>query len=196
MLKNTEKNSKIIKHKSSKRYILTTGVIASSLFMIFCQYHQQEKSSKNIESTQDDNHNRFSNIYQKIYETLELNQFDQQFLNIYQNGQITIKDEQYTLNQIYLKKCEDETVHFIVAGKNKIDLLTKEVINSPFTLTCSFKNTDIFYQMYLDGIIKNEQIEVNPQIYQLYANTWNGERHEQTPELKSEIETNKIYQGR
>ena len=90
--------------------------------------------------------------YPKIYDALEMECFDDRFIDIYENSKISINNKIYDIQQIYLKSMPNGEVHYIDANNTNIDLLTGLEIKEEKSIT-RLMDSSIFYEMYLKKLI-------------------------------------------
>lgn len=207
-MKNTDKNYKIINKKIGKRIAVTSEITLTGLLLVSfknnsVQFDRNNYSSDIVSSENDSNHStsinkedayhRYYKIYNEIIQNLNIHQFDDKFLDIYNNGIIVIDGREYPIEKLRLRHLESGITHFTFPGKNHVDVFTGEYFDGREDAVCPFRNSSIFYQMYQDGSIQSKQIIVNKDIFQTYAKDWDKTIHTETPKLKAEVEANKIY---
>ena len=109
-LKNTSSNLTIKSKKAGKRILITSGVFITSLFILFSSKEKEQsiENSKSVteESTIDSEFNKYSTIYLDILKNIDYKEFDPNFVNIYKNGVINYKDQEYSINELFLKQME------------------------------------------------------------------------------------------
>ena len=167
MIKNNANVKKIVSNNKKKRWAMIGSISFGSLFLVFSQ-------SVKAYTPQ---------TYSQIYESLNFDDFDEQFIDIYENSNITINNVEYSIQQIYLKTMDDDSVHYIKAGENNIDLLNGTIIKGERKNTTRFRDSTIFYQMYTDGLITTTDIEIDNETLQEYADAWDKKTHLEVPDL-------------
>lgn len=198
-LNNTKENVEIKKHTKAKRIAVTTGIIITSLFIIFSKKEKETPVEVNNISndkevtTIDDEFNRYTSIYLEELEKINDADFDSNFINIYENGIVTYNDKTYPLKDLFIKTMDDGTNYLTLAGE-KTDFLTGVSIADKTKIsTIKFKNSSCFLKMYEDGIITDTNINIDKDITNSYISSWDGKGHTATPDLKAKFEADKIY---
>lgn len=198
-IKNTEQSIKIKSKNYGKRITIMSGIIITTLFSNYTKNSKNEiiKENKRIESTMDSEYNKYTNIYQNVVLNLDDKYFDSKFLALYNNLNMTLQidEKKYSLDEVYLKELEDGSYHLIKAGENKIDLLSNENLDIG-TSKGKLKDASFFYQMYKDGILNFENINIDKVLFQQYIDSWDGKIHEEVPGLKAKMKTDEIYQNK
>ena len=169
----------LIKENKIKKIIISGTVI--SLFILTLD--------NNIIAKDDgqERYNYYSSSYIDAYSNIN-DEFDDNFIDIYNNGKYILNDKEYNIKEIYLVKMDDGTIHLIKAGENKIDLLTNNTfVGKKESIVC-FRDTSVFYELYLSGKI---QKEIN--LKNIIINDWDGLKHQQTKELKADDIATKKY---
>lgn len=199
-MKNTVNKSKII-NMNYKKIAIKSGIAISSLLLyispVKAKTIERTPKQNHIESQEEIDDPKFfwQTTYKNIYENLNIQDFDEEFLNVYNNIQYIIIDEkEYPINNIQVKQLENTNeVHFTYTGKNRIDLFTNESFTGKLKSNCDLKDSTIFYQLYCDGYIKEDKLMVTSEELQKYGNKWDGKIQTQTPDLMAEQQTNEIF---
>ena len=98
---------------------------------------------------------------------------------------IKIGDKEYELNKLLVVKNTDGKVHLKINGGENVDIITNETFGNDFDSTCSFKDSSIFYSLYLVGRLDKEGIIDTADIL-IELHTWNGEKHSRQFKIISE----------
>lgn len=198
-LNNTKENIEIKKHTKAKRIAVTTGIIITSLFIIFSKREKETSveindiSNDKEVTTIDDEFNRYSGIYLEELKKINTEDFDSNFINIYENGTVTYNNKTYPLKDLFLKSMDDGSNYLTLAGE-KTDFLTGvSIADKTKTSSIKFKNSSCFLKMYEDGIITDTNINLDKDTTNGYVSSWDGKGHTATPDLKARFEADKIY---
>ncbi len=195
MLKNTDDTYNVLNKNDLKRFSVAIGITCTSLFISLIQPKEvkaTENSSK-IETNYNSGRDYYYQIYDKIYQNLDLNSFDSRLIDIYQNGTIIIDEKEYPLERLRVRHTENGNTHFILSGDNHLDVYTKEKFDDKVDFVCPFRDSTIFFNMYQDGIITSDKINLSKEDMEKYSSDWTPDTHVGIPRLMAERETNKIY---
>ena len=197
-LKNTDKKYSIVSKNNRQRRIIAGGLAATSLFLLLAS---SNISKKQVNSTNEqteyyenyDGYNYYNSIHLNVLNNMDDSQFDESFIDIYDNGKYIINGNKYDVNEIYISKLEDDSVHLYKAGDNNTDVLSGENLSSKKVKSCCFRDSSIFESLYRSGCFVNKQALINSNISKL-LNSWNGEKHLKTPQLMANKEASEAYQ--
>ena len=198
MLKNTDGTYKVLNKKILKRVSLFAGISCTSLFVSLMQPKEVKTTDNNVKVEANYNSDRdyYIKIYDEIYQSLDLNSFDSKFMDIYQNGIIVVDGKEYPLEDLRVRHAENGTTHFVLFEDNFFDVYTKEKFNDKIDFFCSFRDSTIFFDMYKDGIITSDKINLSKEDMEKYSTDWVPDTHVGIPRLMAERETSKIYRNR
>ena len=133
-------------------------------------------------------------IHQLNEHTKELDseEFDEIFEQYYNSSSLNINGYEYDINTLYLKTMEDGKI-VLVCSKNPLtDLLTGEKLGKNITIK-RFKESTLFYNLYLDNRIEDGVIKISIADLSQYVNNWDGEEHSATLDLKATQMTEEDY---
>jgi len=139
----------------------------------------------------DKDFNEYSSYYMKFLKDNK-GRFDSEFENICQNIMF-ICDKEYKSNQILIVKYDNGISHLIDADNNKQDLITKESLSGKKKRICYFNESSVFYELYKQGLIKDNKILLNINLQQI-VNDWDGERHNKTLDLAAQKYAKEQYE--
>ena len=209
-MNNTEKKYTIKnKNNNLKKYVIG-GCIVSSLFVATISMTSKGKNTSegNIEqntysvSSNDESYdtstsgfNYYSSQYIKALKNQEKDQFDEKFIDIYDNCKFIMNNEKYDNSEIYIVKMLDGSSHIFQADNNKIDLITGTEISGKKIHISNFRDSTAFLDMYNAGVINDKNINLNDSFIK-YINNWDGLKHENTPSLKADKEAQEAYARR
>ena len=188
------KKSKIIKKNILSKMTLATGITVSMMFVSMSINDEigKEKTSEITQKHNPEYYNTYMRAYVDSLKKMDLREFDSHFIDTYNNVKYLVNNQEYDSNQVYIVELEDNSKHLIIAGENNIDIMTNTKMEGKKINICCFKESTVFYQMYLDGIIKNNTLVVDNNLSN-YVNSWDGKRHSAIPALKAESEASDVY---
>ena len=202
MIKNNKQKYKILNYKKSKRYIIRSGIILTTLFLSFSQ-NIKASTINNIEDEEIECYSMQRDAeLEELIDEMNIEDFDKNFLNIIENGKLIYNNQEYELKTLQLKQLEDKSNHLTCYFDTTHDILTGEDIGYNWEKLSQFENSSVYYQMYKDGIITSATTNINEsnkELIEQYINKWNGEEHDQSPltrankELKEKEEEAKRY---
>ena len=149
---------------------------------------ENNEPSQNTESHQ--MYDRYVSTYLKTLDDLEEYTFDEKFMQIYRKGKFNIDNIEYDVSELYVVVTKTGN-HIVKAGENNIDILTGQTFDDGWLLIENLRKTTIFSKLYEDGIIKNENIDLNKETLKNYVDSWNMENHYLLPELIADREATK-----
>ncbi len=183
---NTEK-MKIKEIIKGSTIMLTNSILMSSLLFNYVKADVNEEDICYSE--------KYEAIYDEQLSSINEEQIDEEFTTIYENEKIIIDEEEIELDKLYIKKLTDGSV-FITNDLYLLkNLLTNEVIiGVDWTDICLFKESSVFYKLYQDNLLKNNESISKEKILE-YIKDWDGEKHYKTADLIAEKETKEILEG-
>ena len=191
MLENTEKKLKIVKKNIGKRFLFN-GTCVTSLMVALSlsggNIINKASNSENNDVGCDSSYGIYSVNYIKELENMDYSKFDEKFINIYDNGQYILKNQKYNIGEIYILRLENGDVHLIQAGNNNEDILTHEKFEGKNNSLLCFRDSSIFYDLYLNGIVLETTDLDNVKDF---IKKWDGTRHLQVPKNKADYEASK-----
>ena len=171
---------KLDKNKKIDKVIIIGGIASFALILSVGLPHKSQ-------TTQNSEFNKYSYYYLQSLDEMDYNKFDNNFINIYENGKYIIDGVKYGIDELYLVTTNDTTKHLIKAGEN-IDIITNEPLNGTKIGIICLKKTSLFYNMYKDGLITNNTISLSKQILNQYIEKWDGKKQYMVPELEADKE--------
>lgn len=181
------KKMKINKIIKGSTLMLTNSILISSLLMNYVKADTSEEDLCYTES--------YEILCQNIMEEIPDEEIDEEFAKIYDNEQIIIDDKEIGLDKLYIKQLTDETVYLTNDLYLAQDILTGNVIvGGEWTNLCLFKESSVFYNLYEDKLLKNNE-SISKEDILNYIKDWDGEKHYKTKDLIAEKEAKKILEG-
>lgn len=178
MLKNTKEKITIKNMTIGKRIFLTSGIVLSSLCF-------------SLPVKADSDFNEYAGIYYDVSEKIK-GDFDPVFEKFYDTGVVNIDDNSYDIKDLYVKTMEDDKHYLTMAGA-KDDLLTSLPISGEQKSTLAFRKTSFLYDIYKDGYITDNTLEIDKEKLQDYLDKWDMKEQSEVMDLKVEQEANKEY---
>ena len=182
-IENIKEKEMITKRNISFQKNISKGVVIFSLaaVMLGLSIESNVQESKIVDSEE---YSYYSGKYLEYLNT-NTDEFDLNFDFIYKNAKYIYNDKEYKGTSIYIVEYDDNTTHLVDANNNMVDLLTEEKITAKRIKMSLFKESSLFYELYKNGIINNNEIELSKE-YIEYIKNWNGERHRETKDLMAE----------
>lgn len=119
-------------------------------------------------------------LYNEAVEKLKNESFDFNFAKLSDNPIFKIEGIEYKAKDFYLRKLDNGTIYFSNLKDKKINLFTKEEMTGKIVKTMAVYKSSIFYQLYKDKVINVIPIDVDKDVFQKYANNWDGEINDKT----------------
>ena len=200
-LNNTNNNYSIIsKNENNKRYIISSGIVVTSLLISLSlniknsnNTHVINQANESSVSEVDDGYAYYTGQYMKSLEKMNMDEFDDNFIDIYKYGKYTINNNTYDIKEIYIVKCEDETIHLTYSNNNKVDILSGKSLDSKKKIICCFRDSSIFFNLYRDKLFSTKNIKIDNYTLQQYINDWDLTKHNEVPELRANNEAGENY---
>lgn len=185
MLKNTKEKMTVKNLSIGRRVFLTSGVVLTS----FCLSLPVRANS----DTMDSEFNKYASIYFDASKKINDNNFNHDFEKFYNTGTVNIEDKEYSIKELYIKTMDNNENYLTKAGEQK-DLLTSLPISGEKKSTLAFRKASILYDIYEDGYISDNTLEINKEKLKEYLDNWNLQEQSEVAELKIEQEADKEYQ--
>ncbi|MBR2678720.1 MAG: hypothetical protein IKE63_04815 [Bacilli bacterium] len=186
-LKNTSEPKLIINRDVPLKKVIGGGVIIFSLAATFVTIDKLGP-----EMLDSDEYGFYSTHYLENLNQINQKDYDLRFDEIYRNVTFSYNNNTYSGSSIYIISYDDGKAHLVDSNNRNIDLLTNESIKAKKTKAIPFKESSVFYQLYVAGIIKDEDVILSPNYLNIIAN-WDGEKHYQTVDLVAEQKTKLEY---
>ena len=171
------------KSKSLKNLIIKTALAAALINVpVLANSSQSQHAANENEIT----FSHYSKDYLNALDEINIDEFDQTFINIYRHGTYSINDSKYNISELYIVVTENGN-HIIKAGENNYDILTNQTFNEKQIKIECLKRTSVFYKLYLDGIINSENISVDINTLKNYIEKWDMKNHHEVPELLADM---------
>ncbi len=181
------KKMKINKIIKGSTLMLTNSILISSLLINHVKANTIEEDLCYTES--------YEILCQNIMEEIPDEEIDEEFAKIYDNEQIIIDDKEIGLDKLYIKQLTDGTVYLTNDLYLAQDILTGNVIvGGEWTNLCLFKESSVFYNLYEDKLLKNNE-SISKEDILKYIKDWDGEKHYKTKDLIAEKEAKKMLEG-
>ena len=119
-------------------------------------------------------------LYNEAVEKLKNESFDFNFAKLSDNPIFKIDGIEYKAKDFYLRKLDNGTIYFSNLKDKKINLFTKDEMTGKIVKTMAVYKSSIFYQLYKDKVINVIPIDVDKDVFQKYANNWDGEINDKT----------------
>ena len=191
-MKNTDKEYQIIKKNNNlKKYIAGSAVVTS----LFIAAISMAKNNEMERQKGEEEYNYYQSTFIEAVNSIDESSIDVNFDNIWHNGKYIINNKEYSIKQIYISILDNGQVVLTDADQSNINILTNEVFNNKEVKICLFKNSSVFYQMYQNGIITNEDIILDNNTIN-YISNWDGKRHNGVAELMAESIANEQYEAK
>ena len=185
---NTEK-MKIKEIIKGSTMMLTNSILISSLLFNYVKA-DVDVSEEDICYTE-----KYEALYEEQFSNISDEEIDEEFTKIYENENIIIDDEEIKLNNLYIKKLKDGSVFITNDLYLMKNLLTNEVIiGVDWTDICLFKESSVFYNLYQDNLLKNNE-SISQEDILNYIKDWDGEKHYKTKDLIAQKEVEEILEG-
>lgn len=182
MIKNTNERMTIKNMKIGKRIFLTSSIALSTLCL-----------SIPVKATDmNDPFNDYANVYLDASKKIEGEDFDPVFEKFYESGVVDIDDNEYQIDELYVKTMDDDKNYLTKAGE-KMDLLTLTPLEGKKKKTMAFKKTSFLYDIYEDGYINDNTLTIDKDKMQEYIDNWDLKEHSEVKGLKIEQEASKEY---
>ena len=152
MLKNTKEKMTVKNLSIGRRMFLTSGVVLTS----FCLSLPVRANS----DTMDSEFNKYASIYFDASKKINDNNFNHDFEKFYNTGTVNIEDKEYSIKELYIKTMDNNENYLTKAGEQK-DLLTSLPISGKKKSTLAFRKASILYDIYEDGYISDNTLEIN-----------------------------------
>ena len=178
MIKNTKDKITIKNMVLRKKIFLTSGIVLSSLCF-----------SLPVKATSP--FNDYASIYYDVSEKIK-GEFDPVFEEFYNTGTVNIDDADYGIKDLYVKTMEDDKNYLTIAGEKK-DLLTSLPLSGEQKSTLAFRKTSFIYDIYKDGYINDNTLEITKEKLRNYLDNWDMKEQSEVKSLKIEQEANKEY---
>ena len=186
-LKNTSEPKLIINRDVPLKKVIGGGLIIFSLAATFVTIDKLGPEMLDREE-----YGFYSTHYLENLEQINPKDYDLRFNEIYRNVTFSYNNNMYSGSSIYIISYDDGKTHLVDSNNRKFDLLTNESITAKKTKAIPFKESSVFYQLYVAGIIKDEDVILSPNYLNIIAN-WDGEKHYQTVDLVAEQKTKLEY---
>lgn len=137
-------------------------------------------------------------MYSKAVEDLKGESYDLDFVKLSDNPTFEIDGVEYKGKDFYLRMLDNGDVYYSNLKDKNTNLFTKEQMDGEIVKTTAVYKSSIFYDMYEDGILKGSPIEVDKDVYQEYANSWDGKINDKTFDnaitlkMQEQVENNKV----
>lgn len=182
MIKNTKEKMNIKSITFGRRMFITPGIILTSLCL-----------SLPVKATDiNDSFNNYAGIYYKVSEDVTKEKFDPVFEEFYNTGVVEIDNNEYSIDELYVKTMDDDVNYLTKAGE-KIDLLTSLPLTGDRKQTLAFRKTSFLYDIYKDGYIDDNTLKIDNEKMQEYLDNWDLKEHSEVMKLKIEQKANKEY---
>lgn len=182
MIKNTNEKMSIKNVKLGKRIFLTSSIALSTLCL-----------SIPVKATDmSDPFNDYASVYLDASKKVEGDTFDPVFEKFYESGVVDIDDNEYQIDDLYVKTMEDDKNYLTKAGE-QIDLLTLMPLEGEKKATKAFRKTSFLYDIYTDGYINDNTLTIDKDKLQEYIDNWDLKEHSEVKGLKIEQEAGKEY---
>lgn len=178
MIKNTKDKITIKNMVVGKKIFLTSGIVLSSLCL-------------SLPVKADSYFNDYASIYYDVSEKVK-GEFDPVFEEFYNTGTVNIDNNSYDIKDLYVKTMEDDKNYLTMAGEKK-DLLTSLPISGEQKSTLAFRKTSFIYDIYKDGYINDNTLEIDNEELKDYLDNWDMKEQSEVKSLKIEQEANKEY---
>ena len=184
-MKNTEEKSKIINSKILRQFILIGGMTVSPLLLNEAYATNDNTKSQDYVMQMDGeiafgNDNLQKKLYQQAVEDLVNESYDLEFAKISNNPVFIIDDQEYKAKDFYLRTLEDGTVYYSNLKDKNTNLFTQEYMNGKIVKSVAVYKSSMFYDMYLEGLLNEEAIKVDKEVYEEYLKEWDGEINDKT----------------
>ena len=189
-LKNTSEPKLIINRDVPLKKVIGGGLIIFSLAATFVTIDKLVPEMLDSEE-----YGFYSKHYLENLDQINPKDYDLRFDEIYRNVTFSYNNNTYSGSSIYIISYDDGKTHLVDSNNRKFDLLTNESITAKKTKAIPFKESSVFYQLYVAGIIKDEDVILSPNYLNIIAN-WDGEKHYQTVDLVAEQKTKLEYRGK
>ena len=200
-MKTIDKKCKIVDIKRYAKKLMLGKMTISSLF-IFSTVGMPVVNANKVDNLNkvvseiDDSNNEYEQsncegysfyhmTYSDAINSLNDNDFDQKFQDIYLNGKYIINDIEYDIKEVYITKLDDESVHIYKAGDNRKDIITNQTFTGKNKKICCFRDSSIFYELYEANIINDTDIKLDINNINQISN-WDGIKSDKTKNLMAE----------
>ena len=189
-MNNTDQNS-VLKNKKTRRALIVGGSLM--VFSLIGLFSSKARDKNVIDNYQ--NYNSETTV-KTVDEMIEENEeFDNNFKDLQNMDKIKIGDKEYDLNRLTVVKNSDGKAYLKKTGGENVDILTNKEFSDDSVSICFFKDSSIFYDLYVAGMLDKDGIK-NTKDVSVLLNTWNGEEHSHTLEVLSEKDIyNQIHKG-
>ena len=198
-INNTNTEYSIKQKNNLQKKVIAGGIIISSLFIALATVNlktatntKQNTNQVEIESG-DEGYDYYSMKYDEALGDINEEDYDEEFIDIYNHSKCIINGEEYDIQELYLVKLEDNSIHLIKAGDNRVDILTKKSFDSKRKAIMRFRNSTIFYKLYTSGMIKDSVLSIDSNKLNEYISNWDGSEHYEIPELAAEKKAHDAY---
>ena len=192
MIKNTEREYQIIKRNITKKIKIGTGIFITSLLAATTSISGRELTKQNNEIIEEylnqlDNEKQqpsYNETIENITKLIDSKQLDENFINIYNTVKsITIDEKKYDIDIVYARHIVGGGTKFIDRSTPYInyDIIEEKTFDDICDQLIPIKNTSVFYQLYLDGKISNEDMIITKKELKDYTKEWDGQIHEECP---------------
>ena len=170
-IENIKEKEMITKRNISFQKNISKGVVIFSLaaVMLGLSIESNVQESKIVDSEE---YSYYSGKYLEYLNT-NTDEFDLNFDFIYKNAKYIYNDKEYKGTSIYIVEYDDNTTHLVDANNNMVDLLTEEKITAKRIKMSLFKESSLFYELYKNGIINNNEIELSKEYIEYIKNCMN-----------------------
>lgn len=206
-MKSIDKKNKIIEIKRLAKKLVIGKVTVTSLF-VFGVKGMPLASADRIEEPQsivneiDDNtdekrydceeYSFYHKTYNEALSSLNDDDFDKNFEDIYYNGKFIINDIEYNIKQVYITRLDDGSVHLYKAGDNRKDIITNQTFTGKYEKICCFRNSSVFYDLYSSNVFNSNEIKLDSSNL-VQINNWDDNSHYKTKNMMAEKITKEAY---
>lgn len=169
----------LTREQKIRRIIISASLVAS--FVSAPLYTQKVDA----DSSYDAGHmayNAYSVEYLSQLNEMDYDGFDQNFINVFRNGKYEINGIKYDVSELYIVVTSNGN-HVVKAGNNNYDILTGVTFNEKIDYSECLRKTTVFYMLYKNGIIKDENTVLDAEELKRYVDAWDLKNHYETPEL-------------
>lgn len=210
-MKNTDSKKTIVTSKIIHSFILVGGIALAPLLAKQTAYSigQVDKDDAKVTSSKvyvldlngtlafSDEKTSF-NMYNKAVEDLKNESYDLDFAKLSDNPTFEIDGVEYKGKDFYLRMLENGDVYYSNLKDKNTNLFTKEKMDGEIIKTTAVYKSSVFYDMYEDGLLKGTPIKVDKDVYQEYADNWDGEINDKTFDnaitlkMQEQVENSKV----
>lgn len=130
--------------------------------------------------------------YYEYLQNVNMDEYDEEFVDFYRTGYILYNGESYLVSDLFIVNGtlnDNEEIYLINCHNNKYNLLDNTIMSQDYKRNkiMQFNLSQCFYDMYseLKDYIQNGTLVINEENINQFlsiVNTYNGEKHTNTPE--------------